>query len=82
MVGGSYFERQRFEGADERDRLTMPFAGWLRPPESCFAALEAADFEITSLREPQAKLDGADERLRRFERVPMFLWLKARALAV
>jgi SAM-dependent methyltransferase len=81
VMEGSYFGRQRFEGADERDGLTMHFAGWSQPLENYAAALEAAGFAITSLREPRPKLDRTDERLRQFERVPMFLWLKVRPLA-
>jgi SAM-dependent methyltransferase len=80
VMEGSYFGRQRFEGADERDGLTMHFAGWSQPLENYAAALEAAGFAITSLREPSPKLDGIDERLRQFERVPLFLWLKARPI--
>jgi SAM-dependent methyltransferase len=78
VIEGSYFGRQRFESADERDGLTMHFAGWSQPLENYAAALAAAGFAITSLSEPQAKFDGAaDERLRMFERVPLFMWIKA-----
>jgi hypothetical protein len=56
----------------------MHFAGWSQPLENCAAALEAAGFAITSLKEPT--LEGTDERLRQFERVPLFLWLKAQPL--
>ena len=35
----SYFGRQRFESVDERDGLTMHFAGWSQPLEAHFAAL-------------------------------------------
>jgi SAM-dependent methyltransferase len=78
VTEGSYFGCQRFESAPERDGLTMHFAGWPQPLEAYVDALAAAGFAVTALREPQPKLDGTDERLRRFERVPLFLWLKAR----
>jgi SAM-dependent methyltransferase len=78
VMEASYFGRQRFESVFERDGLTMHFAGWSQPLENYAAALEAAGFAITSLREPTLKLDGRDERLRQFERVPLFLWMKAR----
>lgn len=80
VMEGSYFGRRRFEGADQQDGLIMHFAGWSQPLENYSAALEAAGFAITSLREPLPKLDGTDERLRRFERVPLFLWMKARPI--
>lgn len=80
VLEGGYFGRHRFESADERDGLTMHFAGWSQPLEAYAAALEAAGFAITSMREPQPKLDGTDERLAQFRRVPLFLWLKARLI--
>jgi 2-polyprenyl-3-methyl-5-hydroxy-6-metoxy-1,4-benzoquinol methylase len=82
VMEGSYFGRQRLESALERDGLTMHFAGWSQPLEIYAAALDAAGFAITSLREPRPKLDGIDERLRQFERVPLFLWIKAKPLAL
>jgi SAM-dependent methyltransferase len=80
VMEGSYFGRQRFEGADERDGLAMHFASRSQPLENYAAALEAAGFAITSLKEPKPRLDGTDERLRQFEGVPLFLWLKARPI--
>jgi SAM-dependent methyltransferase len=77
VMEGSYFGRQRFESVDERDGLTMHFAGWSQPLENYAAALAAAGFAITALSEPQPKFDAADERLRMFERVPLFMWIKA-----
>jgi SAM-dependent methyltransferase len=80
VMEGSYFGRQRFEGAEERDGLTMYFAGWSQPLENYAGALEAAGFAITSLREPLPKLSDNDERLSRFTKIPLFLWLKARPI--
>jgi SAM-dependent methyltransferase len=80
VMEGSYFGRQYFEGADERDGLTMHFAGWSQPLENYASALEAAGFVIASLKEPKPTLGGTDERLRQFERVPHFLWMKARPI--
>jgi SAM-dependent methyltransferase len=80
MIEGSYFGRQRFESVFERNGLTMHFAGWSQPLENYVAALEAAGFAITSMREPKPALDGTDEGLRQFERVPLFLWIKARPI--
>ncbi len=75
-----YFGRKRFEGAEERDGLRMEFAGWAQPLEAYAMALEAAGFAITALREPVPDA-GAGERLARWTRLPLFLWLKARPFA-
>ena len=78
ILRGTYFGRERFEGAEERDGPTMHFAGWSQPLENYFAALEAAGFAVTSLREPVPESGPHNERLHKFGRVPLFLWLKAR----
>jgi SAM-dependent methyltransferase len=69
VMEASYIGRQRFESTLGRDGLTMHFAGWSQPLEVYVDALAAAGLAITSLREPQPKFDGTDERLRQFERV-------------
>jgi len=82
VVEGSYFGRQRFDGVEERDGMRMHFAGWSQPLENYAAALEAAGLAITSLREPVPELDHGRDHLAPWTRIPMFLWLKARPLAV
>ena len=78
ISSGTYFGRQRFDGADERNSLTMHFGGWSQPIEAYAAAIEGAGLAITSLREPvPARLD-AMPHIRRWTRFPLFLWLKAR----
>jgi SAM-dependent methyltransferase len=73
VIHGSYFGRERFEGIEERDGLTMHFAGWSQPLEAYMAALEEAGFAVTSLKEP------VPETWRQcWSRIPLFLWLKAR----
>jgi len=79
VLEGSYFGTERFEGMEERDGLRMEFAGWSQPLESYAAALEAAGFAITALREPLPAAESA--ALQRYNRIPLFLWLKARQLA-
>jgi SAM-dependent methyltransferase len=74
-----YFGRKRFDVAETRDGLAMEFGGWAQPIEADAMALEAAGFAITSLREPVPD-PGARERLGRWTRLPLFLWLKARPL--
>jgi SAM-dependent methyltransferase len=75
-----YFERQRFEGVEERDGLRMHFAGWSHPIETYAAALEGAGLAITSLREPVPELVDGRDHMRRWTRLPLFLWLKACSL--
>lgn len=80
VLEDSYFGRQYFEGHEERDGLSMHFAGWSQPLESYAQALEAAGLAITALREPVPDIALKPE-LARWTRLPMFLWLKARPLA-
>ena len=79
VLEGSYFGRERFEGHEERDGLTMHFAGWSQPLENYMQAFETAGLAITALREPVPDLVAKPE-LARWARLPMFLWLKARPL--
>ena len=39
---GTYFGRERLEGAEERAGLSMQFAGWFKPLENYAAAPEGA----------------------------------------
>lgn len=78
ILRGTYFGRERFEGVEERDGLTMHFAGWSQPLESYVAALADAGLAITALREPIPDLGGGRAYLKQSARVPLFLWLKAR----
>ena len=73
----SYFGRQRFDGIEERDGLRMHFAGWSQPLQHYMAALEDAGLAVTSLREPVPDPNPAWLHMRRWERIPLFLWLKA-----
>ena len=80
VLDGSYFGRERFDGEEERDGLTMHFAGWSQPLEDYVSVLEGAGLAITALREPIPDRVDSD-LLRKWARVPLFLWLKARILA-
>ena len=82
VLDASYFGRERFEGIEERDGLRMHFAGWSQPLQDYMAALEGAGLAITSLREPVPKAGQAWPHLRCWERVPLFLWLKARPFSL
>jgi hypothetical protein len=82
VLEGTYFGRQRFEGVEERDGLRMHFAGWSQPLEAYAIALEEAGLAITSLREPVPQAGDGRTHLQRWAQIPLFLWLKARPLAL
>jgi hypothetical protein len=82
VLEGTYFGRKRFEGVEERDGLRMHFAVWSQPLEAYGFALEEAGLAITSLREPVPDLDDGREHMAPWVRMPLFLWLKARPLAL
>jgi SAM-dependent methyltransferase len=79
VIRDSYFGRRPFEGRFERDGLQMTFHGWAYGLEEYARALEDAGFVIERLREPSASDDASALRLayRRWQRVPMFLQLRA-----
>jgi SAM-dependent methyltransferase len=77
----SYFGRERFEEVEKRDGLQMHFAGWSQPLQDYMAALENTGMAITSLREPVPDASQAWDHMRRWSRVPLFLWLKARSVS-
>jgi SAM-dependent methyltransferase len=82
VVEGTYFGRQRFDGVEEHDGLRMHFSGWSQPLEAYGIALEEAGLAITSLREPVPDLDDGRNHMAPWLRMPLFLWLKARRLAL
>lgn len=79
VVTEPYFERRGFTVTAEWDGLSFTFSGWAVPLGEYARALEAAGFLIEALREPRpaAELIERDESLRRWARIPMFLWLRA-----
>ena len=78
----SYFGRERYEGTEVRDGLQMHFAGWSQPLESYMAALESAELAVTSLREPVPDTGDKGSHMERWNKVPLFLWLKARLMPI
>ena len=78
----SYFGRERFEDTEVRNGLEMHFAGWSQPLESYMAALENAGLAITSLREPVPDTADKGSHTERWNKVPLFLWLKAIPLPI
>ncbi len=79
MIRGSYLGCHPHEETFERDGLRMTFRGWSYALEEYTEALEAAGFLIERLREPAAPsaVVAARETYRRWQRVPMFLHLRA-----
>lgn len=82
VIQDAYFGWKRFEGTEERDGLRMHFAGWSMPLEAYATALEDAGLAITSLREPVPDAADRGKGMQRGSRIPLFLWLKARPLAL
>jgi len=79
IIKGDYLRSFDYSDAIERDGLSMTFHSRHRPLESYFLALEEAGFVIEALREPKVP-DHAIvfERTRRWQRLPLFLHLRAR----
>ena len=73
-----YFGSCPFEATEQRNDLRMHFAGWSRPLESYAIELENAGLAITALREPRPRTGDEWAHLQRWNRIPLFLWLKAR----
>jgi SAM-dependent methyltransferase len=78
-IGGSYFEQQRVDDTVRKDGLTMRFSGWTYTLEDYVRALEDAGFAIERLREPIPRTEDVDARpnLARWQRIPLFLMLRA-----
>ena len=71
-----YFESRRVDDLVEMDGLSMRFRGWTYTLEDYFAALESAGLVVEVVREPRP--GGASERLEKWRRVPLFLFLRTR----
>jgi SAM-dependent methyltransferase len=81
IIKGDYLRSFRYADTVERDGLTMTFHSEHRPLEAYFRALEEGGLLVEALREPgvpeHANVSEAD---RRWQRVPLFLHLRARRL--
>jgi SAM-dependent methyltransferase len=80
VIRDSYFARRRFDETFTRADLSMTFHGWLNPLEAYAGAFEDAGLMIERVREPSAPdaLVERDPSHARWQRVPMFLHLRAR----
>jgi SAM-dependent methyltransferase len=79
MIRGAYLGCRPHEETFERDGLRMTFRGWSHALEDYTDALDVAGFLIERLREPAAppEVVAVRESYRRWQRVPMFLHLRA-----
>ena len=79
VIKGSYLGTFSYSDAVERDGLSVTFHSQHRPIESYFLALEEAGLVVEALREPRVpdRMVKTD-RGRRWQRVPLFLHLRAR----
>jgi SAM-dependent methyltransferase len=79
VIKGSYLSTFDYSDAVERGGLSMTFHSQHRPIESYFLALEEAGLLVETLREPKVpdRVVKSD-RGRRWQRVPLFLHLRAR----
>ncbi len=71
----NYFENLRVDDAVEEGGCAMTFRGWTYSLEDYAMALEGAGLRIEAMREPRPS--GASERFLRWQRVPLFLSVRA-----
>jgi SAM-dependent methyltransferase len=78
IIKGDYLRTHHYSDTVERDGRSMTFHSQHRPLESYFLALEEAGFIVEALREPSVPDHAiASERGRRWQRLPLFLHLRA-----
>jgi SAM-dependent methyltransferase len=79
IISGDYLGAFDYSDTIERDGRSLTLHSQHRPLESYFLALEAAGLLIETLREPRIPEQAIVlERSRRWQRVPLFLHLRAR----
>jgi ribosomal protein S11 len=78
VLAGSYFEKKRFSDVEGRDGLQMHFSGWSQSLEAYTRALTEAGLVIAAIREPTPEIGAEKDYLRRWTRLPLFLWVEAR----
>jgi SAM-dependent methyltransferase len=77
VIRGSYFEDRRYADTVERDGLRMTFTSLHRPLQSYFDALETVGMAVERLVEVP---DETDPPGYRWQRLPLFLHIRARRL--
>jgi SAM-dependent methyltransferase len=79
VIKGDYLGAFDYADAVERDGLSMTFHSRHRPLESFFLALEDAGLLVETVREPRVPDHAVKSgRGRRWQRLPLFLHLRAR----
>ena len=79
VIAGSYLDGFPYSDDIVRDGLRMVFHSRHRPLEAYSRALEASGFVIDAIREHRIPEEGLRfERSRRWQRIPLFLHLRAR----
>ena len=78
-ITGSYLGRKHFTGTDQHGEHVMHYAGWSHPLQDYAAALTHAGLAIAEIREPRPARLG-DGAFARWQRLPLFLWVKATPL--
>jgi SAM-dependent methyltransferase len=81
IIKGDYLRDHEYADTVERDGPTMTFHSQHRPLETDFLAMEETGFIVESLRESSVPDHAiSSERDLRWQRVPLFLHLRARRL--
>jgi SAM-dependent methyltransferase len=79
VIKGDYLRAFSYSESIERDGLSMTFHSKHRPLESYFCALEGAGMVVEALREPSVPDHAVSTNAgRRWQRLPLFLHLRAR----
>lgn len=78
VIRGSYLQPFRYRDEIVRDGFEVTFESEHRPVQWYFAALESAGFLVERLRETDIpKTARTEERQRRWQRLPLFLHIRA-----
>ena len=79
IIKGSYYGPRRVDEKVEQDGLEITFHGWAYSLEEYMRALEHSAFLIDLVREPKPNKDAVSRQptLARWQRVPLFLFLRA-----
>ena len=80
VIRGTYLSESAYTDIVSRDGFEMRFHSRHRPLEAYARALEAAGLLIDAIREPPvpAGPTGISERSKRWQRIPLFMHLRAR----
>ena len=79
VIDGSYFDKRPFEGTFEQDGLEITFRGWVVSSRGLRTGARGGRVRDEAMREPPATAAAAEREPseRRWQRLPMFLFLRA-----